>query len=329
MDSATRDPVIIDQVLTGPEAWRAADLTAADWRVTLDDAALDEIRAVAATMRRQPVPILALRPTDFALPACRAAMARVSQILRQGVRFALVERLPMADLSLDEAKAVYWLLSSLVARPVAQKLDGTMIYDVHDTGRKPLPGSGVRPDKSNVDLQFHNDNAYNALMPEVVGLLCVRQAPTGGLSRVMSFATAHNALRDSFPGLLPRLYQPFWFDRQREHHAGEEPVFAAPLFVNDGGTLRARLALHQIRSGYVMQGGADPETTAAIEAIAAVFREDALQFSFTMQPGDIQFAANREVGHSRTEFIDAVEPDRKRLLIRIWLRDEGAPGYIG
>ena len=64
-------------------------------------------------------------------------------------------------LSLDEAKALYWLLAAMLARPVAQKLDGTMIYDVHDTGQQALPGSGVRPDKTNIDLHFHNDNAYN------------------------------------------------------------------------------------------------------------------------------------------------------------------------
>jgi hypothetical protein len=322
-------PRVIDRVLTGRAAWRAADVTPADWRVVLDDTAQAEILAVAETLRRQPVPMLALRPDDFALPACRAAMARASEMLRNGVRFALVERLPIDALSLDEAKAIYWLLSSLLARPVAQKLDGTMMYDVHDTGQKALPGSGVRPDKTNVDLQFHNDNAYNALMPEIVGLLCVRQAEAGGLSRVMSFATAHNALREAFPALLPRLYEPFWFDRQREHHAGEETTFAAPLFVNEAGELRARLALHQIRSGYVMRGGADDTTAAALDAVAAVFREPALQFSFTMQPGDMQFAANREIGHSRTEFVDHADPARKRLLIRLWLRDGGAPGYIG
>ena len=33
-------------------------------------------------------------------------------------------------------------------RPVAQKWDGTMIYDVRDTGKK--PGNGVRPDITNV-----------------------------------------------------------------------------------------------------------------------------------------------------------------------------------
>jgi len=256
-------------------------------------------------------------------------MRRVAAILRSGVRFGLVEGLPINALSLEEAKAIYWILSSLIARPVAQKLDGTMIYDVHDTGLKPLAGSGVRPDKSNVELQFHNDNAYNSRMPEVVGLLCVRPALEGGLSRVMSFATAHNALRERFRTLLPRLYQPFRFDRQREHHPSEDRVFAAPLFVNEAGELRARLALHQIRSGYEMTGGSDAETAAALGAVATVFRDPTLQFTFMMKPGDMQFAANREIGHSRSEFTDQADPERRRLLIRLWLRNGGAPGYTG
>ena len=43
----------------------------------------------------------------------------------------------------------------------------------------------------------------------------------------------------------------------------------------------------------------------------------------------MQFVANREIGHSRTEFHDYHEAERRRLLIRLWLRDQGAPGYIG
>jgi len=254
----------------------------------------------------------------------------VRAILTDGVRFALLDRLPIEQLSLDETKALYWILSSMLARPVAQKLDGTIVYDVHDTGRQALPGSGVRPDKTNIDLQFHNDNAYNATLPEFVGLLCVRPAREGGMSRVMSFATAHNTLRARHGEVLPRLYEPFWFDRQREFHPGEPETFSAPLFVRDGERLKARLSLHQIRGGYALKGGAmDNQTTAAVEAIKRVFTDESLQFQFHLKAGEIQYVANREVGHSRTEFHDYEESDRRRLLIRLWLRNEGAQGYMG
>src|SRR5437660_10151841 len=296
-------PTVLDRPIGGRQAWTRADVRDGDYRVTLSHAAHRELLNAAETLRRQPVPLLALRPDSLDLPACRAAMEEVRAILTEGIRFALLDRLPMEQLSLEEAKALYWMLSSMLARPVAQTLDGTIVYDVHDTGRQALPGSGVRPDKTNIDLQFHNDNAYNCLMPQFVGLLCVRPAKAGRMSRVMSFYTAHNALRERHADVLPRLYQPFWFDRQREFHPGEESTFSAPLFIRDGERLSARLSLHQIRGGYALRGGTmDNETTAAVEAIKDVFADPALQFDFYLQAGDLQFVANREIGHSRTEF---------------------------
>ena len=323
-------PAVLDQPIAGRQAWTRATLRESDYRVVLSDAAQRELLDAAATLRRQPVPLLALRPDSLDLPACRAAMEEVRAILTRGVRFALLDRLPIEALAPEEAKALYWILSSMLARPVAQKLDGTIVYDVHDTGQQALPGSGIRPDKTNIDLQFHNDNAYNFLMPEFVGLLCLRQAKEGGLSRVMSFATAHNALRERHREVLPRLYEPFWFDRQREFHPGEESTFSAPLFIRDGERLKARLSLHQIRGGYALRGGPiDNETTAAIEAIKDVFADPSLRFQFRLETGQIQYVANREIGHSRTEFHDFEEVERRRLLIRLWLRNEGAQGYIG
>ena len=323
-------PSVLDQPLTGRQAWTRADVRDGDYRITLSETARRELLDATSVLRRQPVPMLALRADSFAMPACRAAMEKVRAILTDGVRFALLDRLPIEQLSLDEAKALYWILSSMLARPVAQKLDGTIVYDVHDTGKQALPGSGVRPDKTNIELQFHNDNSYNFTMPEYVGLLCVRPAKDGGMSRVMSFATVHNALRERHHEVLPRLYEPFWFDRQREFHPGEVETFSAPLFIRDGERLNARMSLHQIRGGYALKGGAlDNETAAALEAIKDVFADESLQFQFRLEAGEIQYVANREVGHSRTEFHDFEEVERRRLLVRLWLRDGGAQGYIG
>ena len=93
--------------------------------------------------------------------------------------FAVLDRLPMAELERDEAIQLYWLLSSLLARPVAQKLNGQMFYDVMDTGAKLKPGSGIRPTVTNVDLRFHNDNSYNETPPDYVCLLCLHPAMAG------------------------------------------------------------------------------------------------------------------------------------------------------
>ncbi|MGH7116735.1 MAG: hypothetical protein ACREE9_19850, partial [Stellaceae bacterium] len=107
--------------IEGPSAWVRGDVRTEDWRVELSAACLDEIRRVVDALRAYPLPTFVLDPDDFAMPACRAAMARVSGSLARGVRFAIVDRLPTAEMSTDEATAVYWLLSSMVSRPVAQK----------------------------------------------------------------------------------------------------------------------------------------------------------------------------------------------------------------
>jgi hypothetical protein len=315
--------------IEGPSAWVRADLRPENWRVELSTACLDEIRGVIDELRAFPLPTIVLGADDFAMPACRAAMARARVILASGVRFAIVDRLPVAEIGAGEATAIYWLLSSMIARPVAQKLDGTLIYDVLDTGQQALPGSGVRPDKTNTEIRFHNDNAYNDTPPDYVGLLCLRPAMSGGHSRVISFHAAYNEMLARCPERLARLYRPFWFDRQREFHPGESAIFAAPVF-DRGAELKARFSVHQINSGYVLKGEpVDEEGEAALSAMLDIFEDDALSVDFDLEPGQMQFVDNGALGHSRTAFVDYPEPAAKRHLVRLWLRDRGRRAYPG
>jgi alpha-ketoglutarate-dependent taurine dioxygenase len=315
--------------IDGPSAWLRRDVRTEDWRVELSNACLDEIRRVVDELRAFPLPTIVLGADDFAMPACHEAMARARGILASGVRFAIVDRLPMAEINAAEATAIYWLLSSMIARPVAQKLDGTLIYDVLDTGQQALPGSGVRPDKTSIEIRFHNDNAYNDTPPDYVGLLCLRKAMSGGHSRVISFHTAHNALLARFPKRLARLYEPFWFDRQREFHPGESPIFAAPVFAG-AAEIEARFSVHQINSGYALKGDPlDDEGAAAIAAMFEIVEEDGLSVDFDLEPGQMQFVDNRALGHSRTAFVDYPVPEARRHLIRLWLRDHGRRAYPG
>jgi len=315
--------------IDGPSAWVRHDVRTEDWRVELSNACLDEIRRVVDELRAYPLPTVVLGADDFGMPACREAMSRARDILASGVRFAIVDRLPMAEINAAEATAIYWLLSSMISRPVAQKLDGTLIYDVLDTGQEALPGSGVRPDKTNIEIRFHNDNAYNDTPPDYVGLLCLRKAMSGGHSRVISFHTAHNALLVRFPEMLARLYEPFWFDRQREFHSGENPIFAAPVF-EGGAEIKARFSVHQINSGYALRGEPiDAAGATAVSTMLEIFEDDALSIDFDLEPGQMQFVDNRALGHSRTAFVDYSEPEQKRHLVRLWLRDHGRRAYSG
>jgi alpha-ketoglutarate-dependent taurine dioxygenase len=315
--------------IAGPSAWMRADVHPEDWQIELSPTCLDEIRRTVDELRAYPLPTVVLSADDFAMPACHAAMRRAGAMLASGVRFAIVDRLPLDEMSTSEATAIYWLLSSMIARPVAQKLDGTLIYDVLDTGQEALPGSGVRPDKTNIEIRFHNDNAYNDTPPDYVGLLCLRRAMSGGHSRVLSFHATYNEMLARYPERLGRLYEPFWFDRQREFHPGESPVFAAPVF-GSAAELKARFSVHQINSGYALRGEpVDEAGEAALAAMLDIFEDEALSIDFDLEPGQMQFVDNRALGHSRTSFVDYPEPAQKRHLVRLWLRDHGRRAYPG
>src|SRR6201997_1038307 len=296
-------------LIEAPSAWVGCNVQPEDFRVELSAACHDEIRRTVDEIRAFPLPTIVLRPEDFAMPACREQMARVRHILDRGVRFAIVDRLSVAEMDAGEATAIYWLLSSMISRPVAQKLDGTLIYDVLDTGQEALPGSGVRPDKTNIEIRFHNDNAYNDSPPDYVGLLCLRRAQSGGHSRVISFHTVHNAVRERHPDRLERLYRDFWFDRQREFRPGVSAIFSAPVFEH-AGELKARFSAHQIGGGYVLRGEAmDRDGDAAGGGMLDIFEEDGLSVDFDLEPGQIQLVDNRALGHSRTAFVDDADPE--------------------
>lgn len=318
---------MIDRHIDSPAAWTGATLLPGAGYVAIDAACLDEIGAIAATLRANPLPVLALSPDDFDLPSCRALMTDVRSLLLDGPGFAIVHRLPLDRIARDEAVAVFWILSSMIGRPVAQKWDGRMVYDVTDLGRP--PGNGVRPDVTNAEQSFHTDNSYNLCPPEHVGLLCLHPAMEGGVSRIVSLPSAHNELR-SQPDLLARLYEPFVFDRQREHAPDDAMVLEHPVFEVEDGQLTGRLSYYQVKNGQQMAGAPlDPLGKAALDALDEVMARRDMTVDFHFEAGQMQFVNNRRIAHKRTGFRDWPEPERKRHLVRLWLRNRGRVFYNG
>ncbi|HXJ78052.1 MAG TPA: TauD/TfdA family dioxygenase [Candidatus Methylomirabilis sp.] len=317
---------MLDHEVTDRRAWTRHTVQAADWTVPLADAAVAELLAMAEVMTRQPLPVLMLSPDQFALPACRDTMARAKAILRDGIGVTLVDRLPLDRLTTEQAMAAHWVLGQLIATPVAQKWDGTMIYDVTDTGR--TYGYGVRGSWTNVELSFHTDNSFGVVPPDYVGLLCLMPAREGGISRFCSLYTVHNEMLRRHPRHLARLYRPFYYDRQAEHAPGAPKVSWTPCLRYEGGRLHARFSPGLVRKGYaLMETPLDAEAEDALAALDDVMKDTELWMEFTIDRGQLQYLNNREVAHFRSEFKD--DETRKRHLIRLWFRENGRRFYDG
>ena len=309
-------------------AWRGSELASGTGRFDLPLEVAEEVTVAARIYEQSGQPIIEADVAQFELTATKEFMAKVLAELKDGVGFALIDRLPLDELGEDGAKIAYWLMCSLIERPVEQNWIGDLIYDVTDTGRP--PGNGVRPDKTNAEQNFHTDNSYNLCPPNYVTLLCLRAAKTGGLSHIVSLEAAHEVLRLERPDLLNRLYQPFYFDRQREHAPQDVMTTYHPLFKVEENRLLARLSRFQVLNGQRLAG--EPIDALGVEALDALeekMNAPGMDVSFTFEPGQIQILDNRRIGHRRTGFEDWPEPQLKRLLVRLWLRDWGSSDYHG
>ena len=304
------------------KSWRRDSISPGDWLISLPRECAGELDEVAATLRAAPRAVDTLSPADFALPACRALMTAVRAKLEADTGLAVVDRLPVERYRPEESRAIGWLLASMLGQVVAQKADGTRLYDVRDTGR--ALGYGVRRSVTNLGQPFHTDGGWLWKPPAFVGLFCLESAREGGLSRFVSLVTAHHELRRRRPDLLARLYRPFHWDRQGEHAPDAPRVSRRPVYEYEDGILAARYYEDYVVNGARLAGTElDREGRQALEALREIVDDPASWVEFRIEKGQLQYLNNRQFAHSRTAFTDA-GPGSGRHMLRLWNRDEGS-----
>jgi hypothetical protein len=200
----------------------------------------------------------------------------------------------------------------------SQNAQGHLLGHVRDMGLSSADPA-VRIYQTRERQTFHTDSA------DVVGLLCLKTAKTGGESLLVSSTTIYNEMLRLRPDLLALLMQPIATDRRGEVPAGELPYFLIPVFSWDHGFLTCIYQRQYIDSA---QRFADaprltPQHVEALDMFDALANSPALSFSMNLQPGDVQFVYNHTLLHDRTGFEDWPEPASKRHLLRLWLSVPG------
>ena len=66
-----------------------------------------------------------------------------------------------------------------------------------------------------------------------------------------------------------------------------------------------------------------------MDTMERIMNEPGIGLDLSFEPGQIQILDNWRIGHKRTGFEDWPEPERKRRLVRTWLRDAGRTFYNG
>jgi hypothetical protein len=106
---------------------------------------------------------------------------------------------------------------------VTQNRNGHLVGHVIDVGDA-VEDHNKRITQTSAELCFHTDSC------DVVTLLCVNRALTGGESMIVSGISVHDELLRRRPDLLAELYKPIYMDRRGEVPPGKKPWFGMPLF---------------------------------------------------------------------------------------------------
>ena len=152
----------------------------------------------------------------------------------------------------DGLRHVWFGIGLNLGLPVFQNHNAQLMRDIEDRaedtdsieGHKltTLDGNNFLSSKartlSNGILRFHTDRA------DVAALLCVRQAKTGGVSRIASSVAVHNEMLRRKPELAALFYEPLHRARLGEEWGGENLSYALPVF----GQLEGRFTSHYSRT---------------------------------------------------------------------------------
>jgi hypothetical protein len=310
MESSTRiDPV------TGGALWSADELAARDdWIIRLGADALEDIATALDGVKRRRLAIEDITAADFPLPSVATRLSAIKGLLTDGPGLCLVRGLPVDRYERDDLSLILSGIGVYIGTTASQSSSGEMIVDVMDMSHT---GDVRRVYRSPRPQHLHTDSI------DVTGLLCTRQAKTGGTSLLTSSLAVHNAILAERPDLMAALYRGYRHRRSGLGSTGEPPLSAhrIPVFGKRGENLTCYF--NAIPIGRALAGDNTEDDPAALEAFE-VFNttagEDGLMYQRMLEPGDLLFLNNRTVMHGRSAFEDFDEVDRKRLILRGWLK---------
>ena len=99
----------------------------------------------------------------------------------------------------------------------------------------------------------------------------------------------------------------------------------SPIFSFHDGKLSCRYLRQYIELGYEQMGiPLSPIEKEALDLFDEIMMSPDMRIDMMMEPGDIQFANNYTVLHSRTSFEDYDDLDLRRKKLRLWLKMENA-----
>ena len=309
-------PHMLTETITGRSVWTRHDFDRDDsWIRRLDGDELKDLDTALQHVKARGLGCAEFDTDDFPLPVVGPRLAAIREELINGRGFVLLRKIPVELYSLPDLETIYWGIGCHLGMVISQNARGDVLTHVTMHANLDPKNPNVRGYQDRRHQEPHNDLA------DVVGLLCVRKAKSGGASSVVNSASMYNAVLKNHPEYLPVLYRGFYMDTKGEgggaNGVTEERVRVLSWHKEH---LYLWFANRRFESAFPKMG---VEPTAlerdALDYLQALTLKDEYRIDMQLENGDIQFVNNYRVMHARTGYEDHDDPAIWRLMLRLWV----------
>ena len=289
------------------------------WLHRLSDAEISDLQAMASqlrdSVRGNPNALLTMDRDAFDLGCFAERLGSVYDGLKFEQGIALIRGLPSAQMDPIDVGIIYWAIGRHLGIATPNNPEGDMFGHITDLGKTQLDPT-TRGYQTRELMDYHCDQC------DIVGLLCVRPAKSGGVSMVSSSVAMYNTLRARHPEFAEALTKPLCWSKMGEHAPGDLPYYTSAVFNFFDGQICTSFGPKHIEKGHALPE--TPDLTAlqhdAIRMAEQIAHDQ--RYEMVLEQGDMQFVNNYVSLHSRSEYQDHDDPAKKRLLWRLWLMND-------
>ena len=314
MSNTLPDPI------STPASWQGSDMlrNPSAWLWALNPEELGDIEQAVERFIDSGDALQNMTQAKFSLSVLGERLVELRSELVNGRGFGVLRGLNIGNYTRTEIATLFMGIGAHIGCPRSQNAMGHLLGHVRNVGAD-ANDPGVRIYQTNERQTFHTDSC------DVVALLCLQTAQSGGESLLVSVESIFNAMRSQRPDLAACLFEPVATDKRGEVEAGTDPFFTIPVFSWCAGKLSGIYQRQYIDSAQRFENA--PELSAqhveALDLFDSLANDPQLNFSMQLEIGDMQFVHNHSMLHDRNGFIDWPDPDERRHLLRLWLSTPG------
>ena len=211
------------------------------------------------------------------------------------------------------------MICNILGTLYIQNINSEKIVKIKDDGKSMTLGGRYHQTKEGGS--YHTDSPHWTKVPDLVGLLCINQAKKGGISKFVSAYTIHNQLLKEQANGLKILYENFHFDKRGEFKINESQTVFEPVFEFKDDKLHCRFLNDYIIAGHEIQNNPLSKLQkTSLQSLEEISKNENNVLSCNLKPNDMIFFDNHRILHGRTEFEDYEDENRKRRLLRTWIK---------